>query len=196
MDAAKLKVLQAEGYSIAPSCGFCHHRSFMSPATQWGTCTVIQYEHQKHTGAPRQLSIHRGGHCSRFELDRVELDLLGGFGQLFTGAGAPQEATGAPVVPFVSAAGHSEAMDVKYDELARSEAMGMLRRAIAQGEAKPLANVAIAMAFEDGCIGTMIPNNATRAVQMLAAVSHLQYRINSRIMEPASRDFDSSDDGG
>lgn len=195
MDAAKLKVLQDEGYQIAPSCGFCEHRSFASPATHWGTCSALSYEHQKHTGPPRQLSIHRAGSCSRFELDRVERDLLGGFGQFFTAAPLLDPPAEAPVVPLVSAADHNVALDVKYDDLARNEARGILRRTLAMDEERPLANIALAIAYADGCIGTVIPNIPSRAVQLLAAVGHLQHLINTKIMEPASEDSAESGPG-
>lgn len=78
MDTAKLVVLRTEGYTIPKVCGLCKHSTF--PQNDWGTCGVISYEHLKHSGLPRQLSIHKSGSCAnRFELDQGEADKLGHF---------------------------------------------------------------------------------------------------------------------
>lgn len=62
MDANKrLKLLEIE-YTITPSCGTCTHSQFRS-GSNFGTCQLLTYEHEKHTEATRQLSIHRYGSC-------------------------------------------------------------------------------------------------------------------------------------
>lgn len=68
MDANKLKVLQELGYQIPPTCGICKHGEF-KPQTPWGTCKLHTYQHVKHTGDRRQLSIYQGGRCDKLEPD-------------------------------------------------------------------------------------------------------------------------------
>ena len=65
MDANKRETLLQLGYQIHPACGLCSHARFSQPG-DFGVCALKAYEHQKHTGAPRQLSIHRYGACSDF----------------------------------------------------------------------------------------------------------------------------------
>lgn len=76
MDAAKLKVLQNLRYRILPVCGLCKHGWF--PKTDWGHCENNTYEHEKHSGPPRQLSIHKFGGCWKFQR-KGNLDYLAGF---------------------------------------------------------------------------------------------------------------------
>ena len=59
-----------------PVCGLCQHAWF--PKDDWGTCTIQTYEHEKHTGPARQLSIHKYGTCKLFRL-RVNVNFLGAF---------------------------------------------------------------------------------------------------------------------
>ena len=80
MDANKLKVLQDIGYRILPTCGTCVHRH-ISPGQSWGTCVRYTYQHQKHTGKPRQLSVYVGGGCQAHEYDEAAQKALEGFGQ-------------------------------------------------------------------------------------------------------------------
>lgn len=84
MDANKLKVLQDLPYRIQKTCGLCRHRLFVRDSP-WGVCATQTYEHQKHTGAPRQLSIHRSGYCPKFEADPAALNYLEGFRAFFEG---------------------------------------------------------------------------------------------------------------
>lgn len=77
MDRNKLKVLQDIGYSIKKVCGNCLHGLF--PQNDWGTCAVTTYDHEKHTGPARQLSIHRTGHCSKHVFDTSRGHQLGAF---------------------------------------------------------------------------------------------------------------------
>lgn len=82
MDANKLQVLQDLPYTIPKTCGLCLHGEF--PQNDWGTCQVTQYEHQKHTGDARQLSILRFGSCPKFEADDQKVLLLGLFQEFLT----------------------------------------------------------------------------------------------------------------
>lgn len=69
MDANKLTVLREVGYKINRCCGLCKHGWF--PRDDWGTCELTTYEHQKHSGTPRKLSIHKYGRCPKFELKHM-----------------------------------------------------------------------------------------------------------------------------
>ena len=78
MDLNKLKVLRELNYAINKVCSLCKHSNF-HPNTNWGSCNLHEYEHLKHTGPARNLSIHKAGSCSSFEANEDELALLGAF---------------------------------------------------------------------------------------------------------------------
>jgi hypothetical protein len=78
MDANKLEVLRALPYRVQKVCGLCRHGGFV-PNTDWGTCIRTQYEHKKHTGPARQLSITRFGSCEGFEPDERRVATLGAY---------------------------------------------------------------------------------------------------------------------
>ena len=80
MDRNKLKVLRDLGYKVLPTCGLCRHSSF--PQNEWGTCSANKYQHLKHTGEMRDLSIHKSGTCPKFHADLALLEKLGGFYEL------------------------------------------------------------------------------------------------------------------
>lgn len=75
MDLNKLAKLGAVGYKILPVCGRCKHAEFNGK--DWSTCSLHQYQHQKHTLARRNLSIHFAGSCQDFATNNTEN--LGGF---------------------------------------------------------------------------------------------------------------------
>ena len=77
MDANKLKVLRDLPYSIQKTCGLCVHGVF--PSNDWGTCQAHTYDHLKHTGEARQLSIFRYGSCPSFKLHEPLLTTIGAF---------------------------------------------------------------------------------------------------------------------
>lgn len=79
MDANKLQVLRDLPYTVKAVCGLCVHGVFPTPNNDWGTCAVQQYEHKKHTGPARQLSIVKFGSCERFEADPLKTASLGHF---------------------------------------------------------------------------------------------------------------------
>jgi hypothetical protein len=79
MDANKLAVLGGVQYQIARTCGTCKHSTF--PNNNWGTCGLLTYQHLKHTGAPRQLSIYRYGCCVLHEMNVASQAELGLFEQ-------------------------------------------------------------------------------------------------------------------
>lgn len=75
MDANKREVLIDIGYVIRPCCGRCRFAD-IAPLSDWGTCKVIGYDHEKHTDSRRKLSINRHGVCESFMV-RPSEDLLG-----------------------------------------------------------------------------------------------------------------------
>jgi hypothetical protein len=64
VDANKLKVLKSIGYEVRLTCANCVHSFFPSERSDWGTCSKNQYQHEKHTGDARDLSIHKSGRCA------------------------------------------------------------------------------------------------------------------------------------
>lgn len=82
MDRRKLQVLQALPYRILSTCALCTHSMFGTHG-EWGTCGLHDYEHGKHTGGKRQLSINRSGTCPSFQMDEKDFVALEGFRELF-----------------------------------------------------------------------------------------------------------------
>lgn len=80
MDANKLQVLQDIGYVVRDSCGSCINFD-PGVASGWGVCTFHSYDHIKHTGVARQLSVNEAGWCPWFERDREDTALLGAYQQ-------------------------------------------------------------------------------------------------------------------
>jgi hypothetical protein len=79
MDANKLKVLQDIGFQVKKTCANCVHGKF----TEWfGTCNIHTYEHLKHTGPARQLSITKDGYCPKYENDEEHMWMIHGFAEL------------------------------------------------------------------------------------------------------------------
>jgi hypothetical protein len=78
MDANKYKKLKEIGYIIQPSCLNCQHGIFSS-TDWWGTCSIHQYEHLKHSTSLRDLSIHKTGCCSKHEWKELSITTLGKF---------------------------------------------------------------------------------------------------------------------
>lgn len=71
MDKNKLKKLRTINYKIS-ACGLCKHGSFTSGDREsYGTCGINTYNHIKHTGEPRQLSVYWFGHCEDFKKDET-----------------------------------------------------------------------------------------------------------------------------
>jgi hypothetical protein len=80
MDATKLEVLKGI-YSVQKVCGLCEHGSF--PHDNWGTCSSHAYQHLKHTGAARQLSVVKFGSCPAFKADETKVVALGAYREFF-----------------------------------------------------------------------------------------------------------------
>lgn len=80
MDKRKLRVLREIGYTFPATCGLC---AFVRPGQdgQWGTCTVHEYEHAKHSGPPRELSVNLFGSCESFQPKDDLAERLQGFAE-------------------------------------------------------------------------------------------------------------------
>jgi hypothetical protein len=65
MDANKRLKLLEIGYEIKPACGMCVHANFRDE--DFGTCNKVTYQHFKHVGSPRPLSILRYGSCPQYQ---------------------------------------------------------------------------------------------------------------------------------
>jgi len=69
MDANKLKVLQDIDYTIRAVCGNCANfiGAWKAIKNGFGTCVLgdYTYQHNKHTGQKRELSVHFSGSCDR-----------------------------------------------------------------------------------------------------------------------------------
>lgn len=68
MDQNKLEKLRQIGYDIEACCAFCKH-SKLEKGKDFGVCKNFTYDHIKHTGPDRYLSINRYGICHEFEDD-------------------------------------------------------------------------------------------------------------------------------
>lgn len=72
-DLNKLAALEAKGFKIVASCGLCQHASFGN--TDWGTCSLITYQHLKHKGI-REASIHKAGCCPQYQIKPQKMEDL------------------------------------------------------------------------------------------------------------------------
>ena len=82
MDNNKLKKLTEINYVVPPSCGLCRFARF-SITNLWGDCSRHTYQHLKHTGPARNMSVSRFGVCDKFEPDDRALAQLGKYGKFF-----------------------------------------------------------------------------------------------------------------
>lgn len=92
MDQNKAEALRAMRYKVE-ACGMCEHAD-LNPLTDWGTCRRFTYEHGKHTGDRRPVSINRHGTCPDFTPRETAPVLLHGFVEFLT-----RWATTVPVRP-------------------------------------------------------------------------------------------------
>ena len=76
-DANKLSKLREIGYKVPVTCGLCNLGCF-AKGQDWGTCRLHQYEHLKHTGPARDVSIIRFGTCPLAEARPEVETMLGG----------------------------------------------------------------------------------------------------------------------
>jgi hypothetical protein len=80
VDENKKIKLKKIGYQIFPCCGGCQHGDLIA-GMPWGTCKKFAYDHLKHTGEERQVSIHRHGVCEHFEESEIEKEYLGEYAE-------------------------------------------------------------------------------------------------------------------
>jgi len=83
-DENKFDMLNEVCYTVRASCSLCQHGTFIG-LSHWGTCAKHTYEHKKHTGDARQMSINVLGVCKTFEADKVKLARLQSFKNFFVG---------------------------------------------------------------------------------------------------------------
>jgi len=68
VDENKLKKLREIGYVVQGCCGLCKHSMFVS-GRLFGSCYKHSYQHKKHTGSERPLSITQSGLCFDYEFN-------------------------------------------------------------------------------------------------------------------------------
>lgn len=79
MDANKRLKLVDIGYEIKPTCSTCSHGRFENQHELFGTCKRHDYQHLKHSGGRRELSVFQGGSCNDHEFDATLDGILHGF---------------------------------------------------------------------------------------------------------------------
>ena len=91
MDENKLEVLRAIKYKIRAACGSCQYGKFRG-GSDFGVCLLRAYDHRKHAGAPRQLSIYRYGGCGEYAISQLaDLELCAdGGGEEFAAKRRPK----------------------------------------------------------------------------------------------------------
>lgn len=75
-DENKFAKLREIGYSIQPCCGRCAFAD-LDYCEVWGTCGKHKYQHLKHTGEKRKVSIHMFGWCKDFAVNPENPYLFG-----------------------------------------------------------------------------------------------------------------------
>ena len=78
MDVNKLKVLKEVKYSVKQCCGICIYAN-IAPTSNWGTCTLNDYNHEKHSVTKRELSISRYGYCEFWKIHPEQEFQLGAY---------------------------------------------------------------------------------------------------------------------
>lgn len=82
-DPSKFRALKSADFSIPPTCARCGF--FVKGANGWGTCRVIPYQHEKHTGDTRFASVPADGTCPGFTRCESEIAKLGAHVEFFNG---------------------------------------------------------------------------------------------------------------
>jgi hypothetical protein len=70
-DSNKFQALRNANYRIPVNCGLCINGR-IGVGCLWGTCDLHDYDHQKHTGPARGVSIHIFGTCPYAKMDPVK----------------------------------------------------------------------------------------------------------------------------
>lgn len=96
------------------------------------------------------------------------------------------ESSAGQVVRLVTAQEREAKLDAEFENSAHAEAISMLERTLEMVRRRP-AQVAIAIAFSDGAIGTTIPAINQYLVPLVAATNHMNHRLNMQ-MEPYGDD--------
>lgn len=64
-DKIKLAVMEREGYRLQPTCASCHFSSFKKGKV-WGDCTILTYNHEKHSPPPKMMPCHISMVCDHY----------------------------------------------------------------------------------------------------------------------------------
>jgi len=90
-DENKFEKLRTVGYRIPGNCGLCKHGQFPG-GNLWGQCGLHTYDHGKHIGAVRGVSIVQIGTCPSFTEDPTKISGVGlGAHEEFLPGRSPQE---------------------------------------------------------------------------------------------------------
>ena len=83
MDKNKLKVLQDIDYKVQRTCGNCDWfvGDSYTKSIMFSTCSKHTYEHKKHIGPERKLSVHRDGVCDKHEWNGNALNFMHSYSQ-------------------------------------------------------------------------------------------------------------------
>jgi hypothetical protein len=79
MDENKRQKLAKIEYRIFKCCALCRYSKF--PNNEWGTCSLHNYEHLKHSDAKRQLSVVKYGGCPQYIEDPAKVATLDRFNE-------------------------------------------------------------------------------------------------------------------
>jgi hypothetical protein len=90
MDENKAQALRDAGYRVRGCCSLCQNKNFPKPRADWGTCKVNLYDHKKHTGEPREASVHRTGWCPNFVMEEGAEAQFGKYSEFVEGATDPK----------------------------------------------------------------------------------------------------------
>lgn len=82
-DNAKMKALADADFKVKSTCIRCKHFRQGNTNTQWGTCKIIKYKHEKHSGGEREASVPTDGWCPGFEIAANRLAELGAHTRFF-----------------------------------------------------------------------------------------------------------------
>lgn len=81
------------------------------------------------------------------------------------------------MVKFETPAMRDERLEVEHRKVVQEEAIEMLERALATVKDRGVAGIAIAIAFDDGTYGRMIPQFSTNIGGLIAGITTAQHDL-------------------
>ncbi len=84
---------------------------------------------------------------------------------------------GGDVLHLVTAAERAAAAETEYRDAAHVEAVSMLERALELVRDRKAGGVVVALAFDDGSYGSLIPVVGNRVGHLIGAVADAQHRL-------------------